>query len=29
LADASKPFDTTMEMKGDMAEIKLNAVNSR
>jgi poly-gamma-glutamate capsule biosynthesis protein CapA/YwtB (metallophosphatase superfamily) len=29
LADASRPFGTTMEMKGDMAEIKLNAVNSR
>jgi poly-gamma-glutamate capsule biosynthesis protein CapA/YwtB (metallophosphatase superfamily) len=29
LADASKPFGTTMEMKGDMAEIKLKAVNSR
>ncbi|MBZ5660435.1 MAG: CapA family protein [Acidobacteriia bacterium] len=25
LADASKPFGTTMEMKGDMAEIKLKA----
>jgi poly-gamma-glutamate capsule biosynthesis protein CapA/YwtB (metallophosphatase superfamily) len=29
LADASKPFGTTIEMKGDMAEIKLKAVNSR
>jgi poly-gamma-glutamate capsule biosynthesis protein CapA/YwtB (metallophosphatase superfamily) len=29
LADASKPFGTIMEMKGDMAEIKLNPVNSR
>lgn len=29
LANASKPFGTTMEMKGDMAEIKLNAINSR
>jgi hypothetical protein len=29
LADASKPFGTTMEMKGEMAEIKLNAVNPR
>jgi poly-gamma-glutamate capsule biosynthesis protein CapA/YwtB (metallophosphatase superfamily) len=29
LADASKPFGTTMEMKGDMAEIKLKVVNSR
>jgi poly-gamma-glutamate capsule biosynthesis protein CapA/YwtB (metallophosphatase superfamily) len=27
LADASKPFGTTLEIKGDMAEIKLNAVN--
>jgi poly-gamma-glutamate capsule biosynthesis protein CapA/YwtB (metallophosphatase superfamily) len=27
LADASKPFGTTLELKGDMAEIKLNAVN--
>lgn len=27
LADASKPFGTTMELKGDMAEIKLNAGN--
>jgi poly-gamma-glutamate capsule biosynthesis protein CapA/YwtB (metallophosphatase superfamily) len=27
LADASKPFGTTFEIKGDMAEIKLNAVN--
>jgi poly-gamma-glutamate capsule biosynthesis protein CapA/YwtB (metallophosphatase superfamily) len=29
LADASKPFGTAIEMKGDMAEIKLKAVNSR
>ena len=29
LADASKPFGTTIEMKGDMAEIKLKVVNSR
>jgi poly-gamma-glutamate capsule biosynthesis protein CapA/YwtB (metallophosphatase superfamily) len=29
LADASKPFGTTIEMKGDMAEIKLKTVNSR
>ena len=29
LANASKPFGTTMEMKGGMAEIKLNAINSR
>src|ERR1700674_52321 len=27
LADASKPFGTTLEIKGDMAEIKLNAAN--
>jgi poly-gamma-glutamate capsule biosynthesis protein CapA/YwtB (metallophosphatase superfamily) len=27
LADASKPFGTVMEIKGDMAEIKLNAAN--
>jgi poly-gamma-glutamate synthesis protein (capsule biosynthesis protein) len=27
LADASKPFGTTIEIKGDMAEIKLKAVN--
>jgi poly-gamma-glutamate synthesis protein (capsule biosynthesis protein) len=27
LADASKPFGTTMELKGDTAEIKLNAGN--
>jgi poly-gamma-glutamate capsule biosynthesis protein CapA/YwtB (metallophosphatase superfamily) len=27
LADASKPFGTTLEINGDMAEIKLNAVN--
>ncbi len=27
LADASKPFGTTMEIKGDMAEIKLKAGN--
>jgi hypothetical protein len=25
LADASKPFGTTFEIKGDTAEIKLNA----
>ena len=29
LADASKPFGTTLEIDGDIAEIKLNAVNSR
>jgi poly-gamma-glutamate capsule biosynthesis protein CapA/YwtB (metallophosphatase superfamily) len=29
LADASKPFDTTLEINGDVAVIKLNAVNSR
>jgi poly-gamma-glutamate capsule biosynthesis protein CapA/YwtB (metallophosphatase superfamily) len=27
VADASKPFGTAFEVKGDMAEIKLNAVN--
>jgi poly-gamma-glutamate capsule biosynthesis protein CapA/YwtB (metallophosphatase superfamily) len=27
LADASKPFGTVLEINGDMAEIKLNAVN--
>ena len=27
LADASKPFGTTVEIKGDMAEIKLKAKN--
>jgi poly-gamma-glutamate capsule biosynthesis protein CapA/YwtB (metallophosphatase superfamily) len=29
LADASKPFGTIMEIKGDIAEIKLNAANQR
>jgi len=27
LAEASKPFGTTMEIKGDIAELKLNAGN--
>jgi len=29
LAEASKPFGTSMEIEGDVAEIKFNAVNSR
>jgi poly-gamma-glutamate synthesis protein (capsule biosynthesis protein) len=29
LADASKPFSTRLEIDGDMAKIKLNAINSR
>jgi poly-gamma-glutamate capsule biosynthesis protein CapA/YwtB (metallophosphatase superfamily) len=29
LAEASKPFGTAFEIKGDMAEINLNAVNGR
>jgi poly-gamma-glutamate capsule biosynthesis protein CapA/YwtB (metallophosphatase superfamily) len=29
LADSSKPFGTTLQIDGDMAKIKLNAVNAR